>query len=656
MLQVFQRIVTSAFRMDVNAVDPVFSLRCGAGVAVAILAGYATGVPIFAVAAGMGAMSTGFGSLQGLYRTRAATMLQMAFAMAFSTAIAQLCSHSVELGVLALALWGFGYGMIAALGPAEAAIGVNAVIALVIFEHFPQPLPIAVGCVLLMFGGGLLQTLLLVVLWPIQRYPLERKALATAYLELAAYAQSARAGEDIPPSASLAAVRKALADPQPFGRRATTAAFQTLLDEAERIRASLALLASSAPPDFEEARPEIAAALRAIAQALQHAHAPDDEALRAQLDAPPDDSVLRALYGQLRAAWRSADVPLRGVALPRSLPYPTRLPQFDEPVAIMQRQLRLDSPFFRHAVRLAAVLATAGVLAEVLPVGRGYWITLTAALVLRPDFTTTLSRGFARIGGTVAGAVAATAIVLAVPGTPHVYLVLAIAFAALCYPGFQLNYATFSFAVTAYVVFILALLGTPEKTAVENRLVATVAGGALAMFSYLLFPTWESPHTRTRLRALSEKGIEYSAFVLEGLADPAKRDVARMRSLRSNVWNVRAAAEESLERMLSEPHRTHEMTAEAALGIMAATQRLGLANTALSSLYQDPQTPAFPQLAPLAQAAAAATPDRASGLRDAYATVAKVFPHDDAARALLGSCDLLVDSINTIVELWTGSA
>jgi len=635
-------------------VDPVYSVRSGLGVVTAILAGYATGVPIYAVAAGMGALSTGFGSLQGLYRTRAATMLQMSAAMAFSTVVAQLCSHSVELTVLALAVWGFGYGMIAALGPGAAAIGVNAVVALVIFEHFPQPAPIAAGCALAMFAGGLLQTLLVVVLWPIQRYPQERKALAAAYRGLADYAASSSAAERNPPSAPLTAVGSTLADPQPFGRSAATAVFQTLLDEANRIRASLALLASTGNPRFGTARTTVAAALQAISAALEDARAPDDTALRANLDAPPDDPTLRALFGQLRAAWRSADVPLHGIALPRRVPYPMFLPQLDEPLRVLRSQMHLNSPSFRHAVRLAVVLATAGVLAEVVPIARGYWITLTAALVLRPDFTTTLARGFGRIGGTIVGAVAATAIVLAVPGTPHVYLALAIFFAAACYPAFQLSYAAFSIAVTAYVVFILALLGTPEHTAVENRLVATIAGGALAMISYVLWPTWESPNTRERLRVLIDGCIAYSRLMLDGLADSSKRDLTRMGSQRRTVWNARAAAEESLERMLSEPAQTHEIDSGTALGVVAATLRWGLANTALTALFQDPQTPAFPQLAPFAAAIDRVTPDCAEGLRDAYSAVASALENDRriAARELLGACDLLVDSVNTAVELW----
>jgi len=657
MASVVQRIVTSAFRIERNGVEPVFAVRCAVGVILAIYAGFATGVPIFAVAAAMGAMSTGFASLQGVYRTKANTMLAMAGAMAFSTVVASLCSHSVELSILALAVWGFGYGLVAALGPGASAIGVNATIALIIFERFPQPGLVAAGCALMMLAGGLLQTLLLVVLWPIERYPQERRALAAAYRELAAYVRASDAASRIPPSAQLTAVRKTLADPRPFGRPAVVAAFQTLLDEADRMRTSLALLASAGGPEYESARGTIAQTLDVIADALENARAPQDDALRAKLRAETSDPTLAALYGQLRAAWRSATIPLTGIALPHGV-HLRRLPRLDEQLTTIRSHMHMDSTFGRHAVRLAVVLTAAGVLAQIVPIQRGYWITLTAALVLRPDFTTTLSRGIARIAGTILGAVAATTLVLATPHTPHAYLALAAFFAAISYAAFQLNYGLFSLTITAYVVFLLALLGTPESAAVQNRLIATTAGGLLAMLSYLVWPTWESPQTVATLRTLVEASLDYTRFLLAGLIDPASRDEAHLRLKRTKLWSARAAAGESLERMLSEPEATHEIDPNTALGITAATERIGLANTALSRLYHDPQTPALPVLRPLAAALVNASIDGAPGLRDAYTAVARALADDprDAAQALLTTCDRIVDSTNTIVELWNRRA
>jgi uncharacterized membrane protein YccC len=656
MQQVIQRIVTSAFRIERNAVEPVFAVRSGIGVAIALLAGFASGVPIYAVAAGIGAFSTGFASLQGVYRTRAGTMLAMALAMALSTAVASLCSHSAELAILALAVWGFGYGMLASLGPGASAIGVNATTALIIFERYPLPPHVAAIAALTMFAGGLLQTLLLVVLWPIERYPQERRALADAYRELAEYARASDASTRVPSTTELTVVRKTLTDPRPFGRPLVLAAFQSLLDEALRVRSSLALLATVGGDKYARLRPLIAQVLDAIAESLERAHAPDDVALYGMLNAETNDATLRALYGQLRAAWRSASVPLGGPAFPE-LHYPTHLPNFAQPLSTLREHFHLGSPFGRHAVRLAVTLAAAGVLADVLPFQRGYWITLTAALVLRPDFTTTLSRGVARIAGTIVGVVAATAIVVAVPDTPHITLALAILFASISYAAFQLNYGLFSLTVTAYVVFLLALLGTPEATAVQNRLVATVIGGLLAMASYVIWPTWESARTRVALRDLVNGSLDYTRSMLQGLIDPSKRDPAKLRAQRAKLWNTRAAADESLERMLSEPGHTHEIEPDTALGIMAASQRLGLANAALTSLYLDPQTPAYPQLEPLADAFADTSVERAVGLRDTYAEVASALENDTrpATVALLASCDRAVDSANTIAELWNSA-
>jgi len=652
MPSVVQRLAKSAFRIDRSALEPVFVVRCAIGVSIVILAGYATGQPILAVSGAIGAMATGFGSLQGVYRTRAATMMGMALAMAFSTGVALLVAHSVVLSIAALAVWGFAYGMGASLGPGMSAIGVNACIALIVFEHFPQPWGLGIGAALMMIAGGAVQTLLLVVLWPFQRYPHERHAMAKAYREIAAFAGSADKQKRVPSSASLRAVGKALADPRPLGRRAAAAAFQTLLDEAQRIRASLALLVTNGGDEFERARPSIVAALNEIAGALDDAREPDP-AMSASLSGDYGDATMRALFGQLRAADRAARVPLRGISIPRISSF-ARFPALEEPLSILRANLRWDAPFFRHAVRLAVVLALAATIGEVFSLQRGYWITLTASLVLRPDFTTTFTRGLARIGGTIGGVIAATLIVQAVPNTPHVYLALATFFAAIGYAAFQLNYGLFSFTVTAYVVFLLALLGVPEQYAVVNRLLATIAGGMLAMLSYLVWPTWEAGAVRPRLRALIDADLEYTQTVLDALCGFAARDAATLQRMRTRVWSARAAAEESIERMLSEPESTHEMNPQTALGIMAATQRVGLANTALSSLYLDPNAPSQECLRPLADALRGVPLEAISGLRDASLEAERCLSsgRDAGAQALRSALDLLVDSINTLSELW----
>ncbi len=656
------KFLSSLLRVDWKGVDRPFAIRCAIGVTLGILIGFSTRQPLFAVACGMGSMSTGFASLQGVYWTRAATMIAMAIAMAISTLAGTSAAHFTIVEIFALALWGAGYGLISSLGAPASAVGVNATIALVIFSNFPlMPLQ-SLACAAMVIAGGLIQTLLLVFSWPVQRYPEERNALATAFSSLASYARTIDcARPTLPPATSLVQVASTLADPRPFGRRVAFAAFQTLLDEAERIRATLGRIAATSCAAYLPVRETTARVLEMIASSLRNARAPKDDRLRAELDVESSDEQVRALFGQLRAVWRNASVPLRS----RSLGHAAgpNLEWFDlaESLAILRSNLSLQAPFGRHALRLAITLAVTGTLAHLLPIQRGYWMTLTAALVLRPDFTTTLSRGFARILGTLIGVAVATALVLALPDTPHVVLALAIFFAAIGYTTFQLNYALYTVTVTAYVVFILSLVGTPEHAAIISRAVATLIGGGIAMLGYVAWPTWEAPHTRDRLLDLIAADRSYARSLFTGLIHPASRDIPKLREERSHVWSTRARAEASLERMLSEPKANDDIPRETALGIMAATQRLGLANLALATMYESTETPALTEVVPFAtrvETAFAAIDALLRGaqsvprvhLRDAYAELRDQIEWSERG-ALVTTLDMMVDALNTITDL-----
>jgi uncharacterized membrane protein YccC len=82
-------------------------------------------------------------------------------------------------------------------------------------------------------------------------------------------------------------------------------------------------------------------------------------------------------------------------------------------IATVRAQLHRESPVFRHATRLAvaATLAewvgrAAGDGGGIGIAGHGFWMCLTAALVLFPDYAETVGRGVARTAGTLVGALA----------------------------------------------------------------------------------------------------------------------------------------------------------------------------------------------------------------------------------------------------------
>ena len=85
----------------------------------------------------------------------------------------------------------------------------------------------------------------MVSIWPLRRFSAERRALGAVYRSLARYAAEIPANNEAPPEPhTLAATPSLLDDPQPFARAGDVLVFQALLDEGERIRDSLAGLAT----------------------------------------------------------------------------------------------------------------------------------------------------------------------------------------------------------------------------------------------------------------------------------------------------------------------------------------------------------------------------------------------------------------------------
>ena len=138
----------------------------------------------------------------------------------------------------------------------------------------------------------------------------------------------------------------------------------------------------------------------------------------------------------------------------------------------------------RYIWRLTAMLTFAVFLSHELydPVRfrSSYWIPMTAAIVVKPQFRSTVSRSFARTCGTIVGAVLATKLVtLLHPRTPTL-AVLVVIFVWCCFALVQVNYGLFAVCVTAYVVCLLAMAGLPPPQVAWQRAEATLIGGGLA--------------------------------------------------------------------------------------------------------------------------------------------------------------------------------
>ncbi|TLY52697.1 MAG: hypothetical protein E6K53_03520, partial [Gammaproteobacteria bacterium] len=287
----------------------------------------------------------------------------------------------------------------------------------------------------------------------------------------------------------------------------------------------------------------------------------------------------QALAGQLRAALRNAEFAgAAGEVLAEE--HEARLPAAlrpDNPFATLRANLHLQSVAFRHALRCGVCLAIAVGGERALGYPHGFWVPLTTAIVLKPDFAGTFSFGLLRVAGTLAGLVLTTAIVHFAFGNVWAQVAL---LALLCL-GFRMlttvNYGLGVMMLTGLIVILLSLNGTAPGDTMPQRGVATAIGSVFALFAYAVWPTWEQ--LRPALAAMIDSYREYFATLLDGNATLRRDARVASRSARTN-------AQASLDRLRGEPRRDRALIALAE-GVFANANRFVRATMALEAVLQD---------------------------------------------------------------------
>jgi uncharacterized membrane protein YccC len=370
------------------------------------------------------------------------------------------------------------------------------------------------------------------------------------------------------------------------------------------------------------------------------------------------------LAGQLRAAIRNADFAgsrgeLRAEAVESRLPRALRQ---RNAIAILRANLTLSSIAFRHALRcgVCLALAVAGERAAGLP--HGFWIPMTVAIVLKPDFAGTFSFGLLRVIGTMLGLVLTTALVHFAFGGEWERLAL---LAILCV-GFRLlttvHYGIGVTLLTGLVVILLSFEGIAPGETMIARGIATAIGCALALAGYVIWPTSETRRVTDALATMIDAYRAHLDALLQG--DSATRAAAR-----SAARSARTNAQASLERLRGEPRRDRALLA---LGesLFAHANRFIRANMALEAVLDDaPSLPARDAVlafsarvdASLASIAAALrhggapAVERLRNAERALAAALDALPADDAERdvgvAIADAFDRITDSVDTLAHL-----
>jgi hypothetical protein len=149
-------------------------------------------------------------------------------------------------------------------------------------------------------------------------------------------------------------------------------------------------------------------------------------------------------------------------------------------------QRNIQNSALPYSLRLAITLGVTTEIYRQLHFASGYWIPMTALLVLKPGVTDTINRAIARMLGTLAGAILVSFCIAHLNPSPLVLAVFTLLFAWLSYGTLNVNYALFSISITGYIVFLLSLADIPGPVIARRRALCTALGGSIALIVRLV--------------------------------------------------------------------------------------------------------------------------------------------------------------------------
>lgn len=215
--------------------------------------------------------------------------------------------------------------------------------------------------------------------------------------------------------------------------------------------------------------------------------------------------------------------------------------------------LSLQSNIFRHSLRISIAAVAAYLLGHLLPFGHGYWILLTVIVIIKPGYSLSKQRNIERLTGTLIGVAIGWGILYFVKNNTAILVLLAICMIG----GFSFmrwKYLVSVVMITMYLLFMFHILEPNDfNVVVEDRIIDTVFGCVVGFLaSFLLPPIWERQQIGELMQQVIKDITDYFesvAYVFTG--QPYDKQVSKEK--RKHAWVSLANVSDAFTRMLSEP-------------------------------------------------------------------------------------------------------
>ena len=572
---------------------------------------------------------------------------------AFIVGSAVGCSVAVLLrpyvwpsGAFALA-WCLGAVLTRAWGDAAGLAGNLVAIAtlIAIGANHPSSAAAAAEMTALTTGGGLWGLLLAFCIGRRRPEAPLHAALAAVFRAEAVFVRDlARVG---PPQQRRGAVREAIeharltlvsAHNQWFGGRIETQRFSLLLGDAEGVLRALLAVREG----LDAGRPAEALNLNVLADRLGAIAATLADGGRIAVVPAPAPAGDDALAGALRSADGWIDAAERRLAAPSDRAGAGAELDCDgfQPAGRL-RQLRdnltSDSLSLRHAARFALTGAALTMLTKGLRIEMGYWITITAVIILQAYPSATRQRAIQRVSGTVLGGVIAVGAAAFLHGPSEIIIiVIPLSLLSMAFRG--VSYGVYIVCITPLFILITELVadgGVLSPALGELRMLDNLVGATIGMLAtFVLWPSWEAHFLRRHLADDLRGNGRFLVTALDAwLGNGTMRqadDARRQAGLAGNN------AEASLRRATEEPRRYPSDQIAAAMAIAAAARRLaGIAALITQSPKAPKATARVATMRPYLQATADAAADAIEHGQAPAAGVVDALPQNSQIESLL---------------------
>ncbi len=594
-----KRLLDNLAAHDATQLHVALGIRTAWGIALALVVGTLTTSVAMGVVMAVGALVSGFAGLSGTVRQRLRTMALAVLWIGLASFFGSVVGHCL-LGILLVTIIsGFCAGIMVAVSPQASQIGTLATTGLVIFSGFPTAPYFAVIQTIFVVCGGILQILLMLMLSVLFPPMTEINSVIAVFEALADYVAHPTRQSDLTLSYAMAMAEGQVSDS--FLRPSYQRYLWLLLRLAQKIRVLWVnhIFRQKKPPtrvdtETHADQGQIVQTLRQAASVLRQRA--EDKRLnrplflnRTRCLTPP---LLPDVSISTRRIWSEDAVQVSDLG--QALSILSHLAQISSsqmrslstgvitasvhPVKQVMDILRANftarSAAFRHALRMAVILGVAVGFSGVFALPRGYWVPLTTLVILKPDFFSTISRGLARVFGTLGGVVLATGLIALPIHMPGLSLLLVVVFAAALYAVIAYNYTLFSVFITAEIVVLLSFFDhLPPGATMRDRLLDTVLGTIFALMAYLLWPRWQRTSVLRVIGDLVHSyRLEFHYLIMRCQGGALTQE--DMAFYRLQVQLSRTNAVSSLNHVLSRRDR-RSVDVEAASGLLTALHRFG---------------------------------------------------------------------------------